>query len=328
MGGLLSWVCVAGTGILALGSATALAAGADTYPTRPVRVVVSSSPGGQTDAQARIFSRRMTDRLGQQFIVDNRPGAGGLLGFQAVASANADGYTLMAASTSFTTVQAFQERPTYDPVHQFQPISLLVRAPYMIIAHPSVAAGNMTELIAQARAKPDSINAGLAGTGSIQHLGLAWIMSATRTRMTLIPYKGLGPAITDLLGGQIHVTMANPTNVAPHVRAGRMKALAVTTAGRSRMFPTLQTVAEAGIPDFDVSSWQGWLAPRGTPAHLVAQLQKMLSEAVHEPGIADRFSADGGEPVGSPPQALGNLISGETARWRKLVSDSGLRSVE
>lgn len=307
---------------------TVLYATTPSYPQRPVRVVVSASPGGQTDAQARIFARRLSERLGQQFVVDNRPGAGGLLGFRAVADAAPDGYTLMAASTSFTTVQAFQDKPSYDTVREFQPISLLVRAPYMVIANPAVSASTMSELLALAKAKPDAINAGLAGTGSIQHLGLAWIMTASNTRMTMIPYKGLGPALTDLLGGQIQVTIANPTNVAPHVRAGRMKALAVTTAQRSRIFPTLQTVREAGIPDFDVSSWQGWLAPRGMSPSLVALLQKALSASVHEPGIADRFSADGGEPVGSLPGELETLIGAETKRWRTLVLQAGLRSVE
>jgi len=301
---------------------------APAYPVKPVRVIVSASTGGLTDIQARLFSQKLVETFGQTFVVDNRPGAGGLIGFMTVAGAAPDGYTLLAASPSLTTVQALQEKAGYDPVRDFAPISLMIRAAYLLVAHPSFPAKSMTEFLAFARAKPGALNFALGGIGSIQHLGAAWIMTSTGVKMTLIPYKGLGPALTDLMAGQIHATIANPTNVAPLVRSGKLRAVATTGANRSAVFPDVGTVAEAGIPDYDLISWQGWLAPRGTPAPLIGRLNAALVKAVQSPEISGRLKADGGEPVGGSAEAFGKLIAAESTRWRKLVAATGMRAVQ
>lgn len=298
------------------------------YPAKPVRIIVGVAPGGATDAQARMFSQRLSESLGHQFVVDNRLGAGGLLGFTTVASATPDGYTLLATSPSLTTVQAFQAKPAYDPVKGFAPISLVTRAPYLVVAHPLFAAKSMSELIAYARSRPDTVNFGLSGLGSIYHLGAAWISSTANIKMAMIPYKGVGPALTDLLTGQIHVTFANPTNVVGHVKSGRLRALAVTSAARSRVFPELQTVAESGVPGFNVTSWQGWLAPKATPAAIIHRLSTELARFVQSHEIAERLAADGGEPVGSTPEQFLQLIVSESARWRQLVKETGMKADE
>jgi len=300
----------------------------DAYPSRPVRVVVSASPGAITDAQARLFSQLLSEKLKQQFIVDNRPGAGGLIGFQTVSKAAPDGHTLLAVSPSLATVYAFQDKPTYDPVRDFDPVSLMIRAPFLIVTYPSFAAKSMSELIAHAAAKPDTITFGLGGAGSIQHLAISWIAAETKTRFVLVSYKGIAPAVVDLIGGQIHATMANIANVGPHVRAGRLRALALTGLERSAVFPELRTVSESGVPGFDVTSWQGWVAPRGTPEAIVNRLNAALSEAVRLPEVSEKIALDGAKPVGSTPAEFRTEIAAQTARWRRLVDERGLRTVQ
>jgi len=325
-----------GTNIMALGLCAAVltislaaphaAAGqGPTYPIKPVRVVVGLTPGGATDAQARVFAQRLSTTFGQPFIVDNRPGAGGLIGFQMVAKAAGDGYTLLATSPSLTTIQAFQERPTYDPVRDFAPISLLTRAPYVVVIQPEFQAGTIADLIAFARARPGSVNFGLSGLGSVYHLAAAWFVHAAGVTFTLIPYKGVGPALSDLLGGRINATFSNPTNIAGHLRSKRLRALAVTSSERSRVFPELPTVAESGLAGFDVTSWQGWLAPAGTPASVVNRLNVELAGFAKTPEIAEKQIADGGEAVGNTPAQFRKLLELEANRWRTLVNTTGIR---
>ena len=323
---LVTIVLAAGAGLSC--SSMAATSASDGYPSRPVRVVVSASPGAITDAQARLFSQLLSDRLKQQFIVDNRPGAGGLIGFQTVAKAAPDGHTLLAVSPSLTTVYAFQEKPTYDPVNDFDPVSLLIRAPFLIVAHPSFPAKSMSELIAYAAAKPNAITFGLGGAGSIQHLAVAWIAAETKTSLVLVSYKGIAPAVVDLIGGQINATMANIANVGPHVRAGRLRALALTGLERSAVFPELRTVSESGVPGFDVTSWQGWVAPKGTPAAIVNRLSAALAEAVRLPEVSEKIASDGAKPIGSTPAAFRKEIAAQAVRWRRLVDERGLRTVQ
>ena len=320
-------IIIAATAAPLLAHAAATSTG-DGYPSRPVRVVVSASPGAITDTQARLFSQILTDTFKQQFITDNRPGAGGLIGFQTVAKATPDGYTLIAASPSLTTVYAFQEKPTYDPVADFTPVSLLIRAPFLIVAHPTFPAKSMNDLIAYAAAKPGALTFALGGAGSIQHLAAAWISSEAKINLVLVSYKGIAPAVIDLMGGQIQTTMANIANVGPHVKAGKLRALALTGVERSAVFPELRTVSESGVPGFDVTSWQGWLAPRGTPRAIVDRLSAALAQAVRLPEIADRFISDGAKPVGSTPAEFRTEIAAQAVRWRRLVDERGLRSVQ
>ena len=300
----------------------------DAYPTRPVRVVVSASPGAVTDTQARLFSRILSERFRQQFIVDNRPGAGGLIGFETVAKASPDGYTLMAVSPSLTTVYAFQDKPTYHPANDFDPVSLLVRAPFLIVTHPSFPAKTMSDLLAYAAAKPNTLTFALGGTGSIQHLAVAWIAAETKTNLVLVSYKGIAPAVTDLIGGQINATMANIANVGPHVKSGKLRAVAITGLERSTVFPELRTIAETSVPGFDVTSWQGWVAPKGMPAAIMSQLNAALAEAAKLPEVAERMASDGARAVGSSPGEFRKEIASQAVRWRRLVDERGLRGVQ
>jgi tripartite-type tricarboxylate transporter receptor subunit TctC len=301
---------------------------AATYPSKPVRIVVSASPGAITDTQARLFSQKLSEHFGQQFVTDNRPGAAGLIGFQTVAKATPDGYTLIAASPSLSTVYAFQEKPAYDPVHDFAPISLIFRAPYLIVVHPSVPATSMTSFIEFASSRPGTLTFGLGGAGSIQHLAAAWIISATRVKMVLVSYKGIAPALVDLMGGQIQATMANIANVGPLVRSGKLRALALTGLERSSALPDVKTVAESGIAGFDVTSWQGWLAPRGTPTAILNRLSVALADAVRLPAISEKLTLDGAMPVGSTPAEFKNEITAQAKRFRRLVDEGGLRAVQ
>jgi tripartite-type tricarboxylate transporter receptor subunit TctC len=321
-----------GLGLIAAAAAASACAAAtrpaDAYPSRPVRVVVSASPGAVTDTQARLFSQLLSETYRQQFIVDNRPGAGGLIGFQTVAKAAPDGHTLLAVSPSLTTVYAFQDKPTFHPVNDFDPVSLLIRAPFLIVAHPSFPAKSMPELIGYATAKPRALTFGLGGTGSIQHLAIAWIAAETKTNLVLVSYKGIAPAVIDLIGGQIQATMANIANVGGHVKAGKLRALALTGLERSAVFPELRTISETTVPGFDVTSWQGWIAPKGTPAAIVNRLNAALAEAARLPEVSDKIASDGARAVGSTPAEFGKVIASEASRWRRLVDERGLRSVQ
>ncbi len=318
--------------LLALASHTATALAqrsssglAAAYPDKPVRVVVGLAPGGATDVQARIFSQKLSEELGKQFVVDNRSGAGGLIAFQTVAHASADGYTLLAGTPSFTIAPAFYDKPPYNPLTDFAPLSLLTKAPFLIVVHPSFPGKSMNDLIAFAKAKPGALNFGTGGLGTPIHLGEVWIANATNTKFTIVPYKGTGPVLTDLLAGQIHATFANPINVTPHLKAGRLRALAITSASRSRVLPDLPAVAESGIPGFDVTTWHGWLAPKGTPAAIVNRLSAALIRFVQAPEMADKIAADGGEPIGSTSSEFSRFVAAEAPRWRKLVQDTGIK---
>ncbi len=301
------------------------AAEAGAYPAKPVRVIVGLAPGGATDIQARIFSQRLSEELGRQFVVDNRAGAGGLIAFQTVAKAAPDGYTILAATPSFTIAPAFYDKPPYDPVKDFAAISLVTKAPYLIVVNPSLPAKSMTELIAYAKSNPKAVNFGTGGLGTGVHLGIVWINNATNANITIIPYKGTGPVLTDLLAGQINVTFANIINVLAYTKANRLRALAVTSSERSRVLPDLPTVAESGIPGFDVTTWHGWLAPKGTPAAIVNRLSTGLARFVKQPETMEKLAADGGEPVASMPAQATAFVATEVVRWRKLVEATGLR---
>lgn len=296
------------------------------YPAKPVRVIVGLAPGGATDLQARLFSQRLAEELGRAFIVDNRAGAGGLIAFQTVANASADGYTLLAATPSFTIAPAFHDKPPYDPVKDFAPISLVTKAPYLVVVNPSLPVKSFSELIAHAKSNPKTVNFGTGGLGTGVHLGIVWINNATNANISIIPYKGTGPVLVDLLAGQLSVTFANVINVISHTKTNRLRALAVTSAARSRVLPDLPTVAESGIAGFDVTTWHGWLAPKGTPAAIVHRLSAGLARFVKQPESMEKLAADGGEPVASSPAQAAAFLATEAVRWRKLVQATGLRA--
>ena len=308
--------------LLAMGAApTAIAA--DAYPSKPVRVIVGLAPGGGTDYQARLFSQKLAENLRQQFIVDNRLGAGSMIAYQIAAAAAPDGYTLLVATPVYAIVPAFNDKSPHHPLSDFTPVSLLTKAPYLLVVHPAFAGKSFGELIAFA--KNNQLNFGVSGIGTTIHLGALWIAQATRTNIVMVPYKGTGPALNDLLGAQIHTTFANILNVSPHIKSARLRALAVSGLERSRVMPDLPTIAESGVPGFDVTTWHGWLAPTGTPAAISARLQGELAKFIRTPAIAEKLAADGGEAVGNTPEQFRSFLAADIERWRALAKTTRLK---
>ncbi len=296
---------------------------AQSYPVKPVRVVVGLAPGGGTDYQARLFSQKLSENLRQQFIVDNRLGAGGMMAYQTAASSAPDGYTLLVSTPVYTIVPAFNERSPHHPLRDFTPVSLLTKAPYLVVVHPSFPGKSFADMIAYAKTAP--LNFGVSGIGTTIHLGAAWIAQATRANIVIVPYKGTGPALNDLLGAQIHTTFANILNVAPHIKSARLRALAVSDSERSTAMPNTPTIAESGVPGFDVTTWHGWLAPAGTPPGVVQKIQTELARFIHTPAIAEKLAADGGEAVGNTPAQYQRFLTEEIARWRALAKTTQLK---
>jgi tripartite-type tricarboxylate transporter receptor subunit TctC len=299
------------------------AVAADAYPAKPVRLLVGIAPGGATDVQARWFAQKLTTALGRPFVVDNRSGAGGLIAYHAAVTAAADGYTLLVTSPGVTIAAASEQKPI-DPLRDTAPISLLTKAPFLVVVLPSLQVKTLQELIAYAKARPNEFVMAPAGR-TAPHMGVLWLSYATKSNMTIITYKGVNPALVDLLAGQVHATLSNVPTSTPHVRSGRLRALAVTSPQRTSAMPDLPTVAESGIPGYDVSTWNGWVAPRGTPAAIVMTLNRALVNAAAAPDIAERLAVDGGSAIGSSPAEFARHMADEIARWEKLARVSGLK---
>ena len=297
------------------------------YPSKPVRVIVGLAPGGATDIQARLFSQKLAENLGQQFVVDNRDGAGGLIAYERVKNANPDGYTVLAATPSFTIVPTLHAKPPYDPLKDFLPVSLVTKAPYLIIVTPSLAAKTIKDFISYAKARPGDLNFGISGIGTTIHLGAVWL-DHSGVKITIVPYKGTGPSTTAVIGGQVQGTFANVLSGLPHVKAGRVRAIAVTTPVRSRVLPDVPTVAESGIPGYDVNTWHGWLVAKNTPAAVVTKLNEELAKVVNAPDTAARLAGDGGEILAGNPAQFKQLIVDEISRWTKLVKATGLKGAD
>jgi len=310
--------------LLACASVGAIATDVSTsYPVKPVRVLVGLAPGGAVDVQARWFAQKLGVELGRQFVIDNRAGAGGLVAYQATTSANADGYTLLVVAPGLTIAPAL-DRPAIDPLKELAPISLLTKAPFVIVVAPSLPPKTLPELIAYAKAKPNEFVMAASGRTAI-HLGAVWLSYATKSNLTIITYKGANPALIDVLAGQAHATFVNVLSAVPHVKAGRLRAIAVTSLERSTAMPDLATVAESGIPDYDVTTWNGWAAPGGTPAAIVRRLNQQLVKAAAAPDISQRLAEDGGKAVGTSPDEFRRHIADEITRWKALVKVSGIR---
>lgn len=296
----------------------------DAWPAKPVRVLVGLAPGGATDIQARLFSQKLGDDMGRSFVVENRPGAGELIAIQAVIGAPADGYTALSVTTSLTILPAFQEKPLYDPLKDLAPVSLITKAPYMVVVPAASPAKTMKELLALA--KTGKVNFATGGPGTIIHLGGTWIGNSLGTPIPIVHYKGIGPALAALMSNEIQMTFANPISALPQVKAGKFRALAVTSAERSKAMSTLPTVAESGIPGFDVTTWHGWMLPRGTPPAIVGRLQGAISKMIQAREMAESITSQGGDAVGSTPEQFAELISSELPRWRKLVQENKIKA--
>ena len=309
---------------IALAVSAPLASAQEQYPTRPVRVVVAFAAGGGTDIVARALSARLSARLGQQFVVDNRPGAGGLAGIELVAKAPPDGYTLLVVSSSFAANAALR-KTSYDPINGFQPVSLLSRQALLLLVHPSVPVSSVKELIAFAKAKPGALSYGSSGNGGIQHLATEMFKSMANVDIVHVPYKGTAPAQTDLMAGQIQMSMLSIVATLSQVRSGKLKGRAISSPSRAEAAPEIPTIAEAGVPGYSFYGWYCMLAPAKTPRSIVAALNTGVVGAMQAPEMRDRLAADGSTVVGSSTDELGAHLRAEIAKLTKVVADAKIR---
>lgn len=308
--------------VLALLGTAASASLAQTYPAKPVRLIIPFAPGGATDLLGRLVAQRLQERLGQTFIADNRTGGGGNIGAELVVKAPADGYTIMVAGIPHAINMSLYRKLGYDFASDLTPITNLATFPSMIAVHPSMPTRTMKELVAIARARPNSLNYG-ASPGSPNHLVMELIGVLTGAKMVHIGYKGAGPAITDLVGGHLHVSSIGFPGAMPHVKSGRLRPIAVTSAKRSALLPELPTIAESAIPGFDVNSWYGIFGPARLPADIVTRLNTEIRAAMDNDDLRTKLAAVGAEIDTSTPQDYAKLVRSEIDRWAKVVKASG-----
>jgi tripartite-type tricarboxylate transporter receptor subunit TctC len=306
--------------------ATTLTAGAQQYPTRPVRLIVPQSAGGSTDVIARVVAQKMAEGLGQTVIVDNRPGAGSLNGIEMVVHAAPDGHTVLAVAASFTINPAIHSKLPFDPIRDFTPVTQLATLPHILIVHPSVPVHSVKELIALAKSKPGQLNYASSGIATSTHMAAELFMFMTGTRMVNIPYKGGAPAMTAMLGGQCQLNFATISTAIPHVRSGKLRALAVTSAKRSVAAPEYPTIAEAGVPGYDHSSWVGLLAPARVPQAVVSRLNAEAVKATHTQEVRAVLLRDGLEATGTSPSEYAALIKMEVAKWIKVAKAANIKA--
>lgn len=300
------------------------AASAPAYPERPIRLVVGFPPGGAADILGRLAAQRLTESLGRQVVVDNRGGAGGLIATETAARANPDGYTLLFTSIPHVINPHLYRKVAYDAIKDFAAVVQFVAVPLMMASNTAFSPKSVKELIATARARPGQINYASAGAGSSSHLAMELFRSMTGIEMNHIPYKGTGPLISDLIGGQVTVTIASAVPLAPQVRAGRLRALAVTSPRRSPSFPELPAIAET-VDGYEVVNWFGILAPAGTPRAVVARINKDFNAALAVPRFREQLAAQGADAVGGTPADFANIIRADFGKWAKVVKDSGAR---
>ena len=300
-------------------------ANAQQYPVRPIRLMVPFAPGGANDVVARIVAIRLGEALGEPVVVDNRGGAGGTIGADIVAKAPPDGHTLLIASMGLAVNAVLYPKLPYDTLKDLTPVTMVGEQPNIVVVHPSVAAKSMTDLIALARAKPGQISYGSGGVGSTSHLVTVLFLQKAKLDMLHIPYKGLGPAMTDLLGGQVQMLMSNVSTALPHVKAGKLRLLAVTTARRFYMFADTPTVIESGVPDYASSGWYGMLVTGGTPKPILAKLHKETVAVLNSPAIKEQFGMQGLEPVPTTPEAFGQILRADIEKWAKVIKASGAK---
>ncbi len=300
---------------------------AQAWPGRPVRVIVPFAAGaGINDIMARLVGQHLGAGLGQPVVIENRPGAGGIAGTDAAAKAAPDGYTFLMSNVSLVTSAYLYSKLAYDPQKDFVPVTLVATSPLMLVVHPSVAAKSVQELVALAKANPGKLTFGSGGVGSTPHLSAELFKSATGIDAVHVPYKGGAPALNDLVGGQLSFMIENVPGTMPFVRSGKLRALAITSAQRSPLEPALPTMAEAGVPGYEVVGWNGYFAVAGTPPEIVARLQAEVGKVLRLPEVREHLAALGAEPVGSTREEFAGFLRAEHARWGRIIREKGLRS--
>jgi tripartite-type tricarboxylate transporter receptor subunit TctC len=293
------------------------------YPEKPVRVIVPSPPGGGNDIMARLAGQKLSEAWGKQVLIDNRSGAGGAIAFEMAARSEPNGYTLLLGSTNFTALPDMT-KVNYDPIKDFAPVSLMAKSMNILLVHPAVPAKSAKELIALAKANPGKLNYASSIASSV-HLGAELFKAVAGVNIVLVPYKGMGQGLLDLIAGNVDLAFSNPAASYSYVRSGRLRALAVTGEKRSAMLPDVPTLAEAAIAGFEASTWWGILAPAGTPAVAVSEINGKLARAFTEGDVTERIAALGAEPVGGPPQRLAEHLNSEIPKWRKVIRDANIR---
>jgi tripartite-type tricarboxylate transporter receptor subunit TctC len=288
-------------------------------------MIVPSSAGGGSDIVARIVAPKLGERLGQQVVVENRAGAGTMIGTEAVARATPDGYTLLMGISTLATNPAIYRKVSYNALTDFAPITLVLSAPNVLVVHPSLPVKNVKELVWFSEARPGQINFASAGTGTNPHLTMELFLSMTKLKMVHIPYKGSAPAIIDLVAGQVPVSMATMLTGLPHVRSGRLRALGVTSAQRTAVARDVPTIAESGVPGYEAVQWYGVLAPAQTPKDIVTRLHREMVAILQLPDVKERFAADGGDPGGNTPEEFARYLRSETDKWAKVVKGAGIK---
>jgi tripartite-type tricarboxylate transporter receptor subunit TctC len=320
------WSSLVRVFLFGLFAAMPLLATGQSYPSKPIRLVVPFPAGGTTDLLARAMAQKLSEALGQQVVVDNRPGAGGNIGSDIVAKSAPDGYTLLMGTvgTHAINVSLYAKMP-YDAVKDFVPIVLVAGVPNVLVVHPALPVKTVADLIKLAKDQPGSINFASSGNGTSIHLSGELFKSLTGVQMAHIPYKGSAPALTDLIGGQVQIMFDNLPSALPHIKAGKLRAIAVTSTKRAPALPDLPTIAESGIPGFEASSWFGMLAPAGTPREIVLRINAEVNKALQAGDMKEKLLAQGAEAVGNSPEFFVEYIRSETTKWAKVVKDSGAK---
>jgi len=299
---------------------------AEKYPTRPIRFIIPFPPGGGNDILGRAFAERLGERLGQQWVVDNRGGASTIIAAEIVARAPADGYTLLLGTNStLAVIPSMREKLPFDPIKDYDPISLMSQSPYLLVVHPSFPAKTVKDLIALAKAKPGQLDYASPGFGTSNHLSFELFKSMAGINITHVPYKGTALMITELMGGQVPVMLASTASVRPHVLSGKLRALGISTAKRSPAMPEVAPIAESGVPGFNTASWVGLVGPRGLPSAIVARLNAEIATVIKGGDLREKLASQGFVPEASTPQQFAAHIKDELGRFRKLVKAAGIK---
>ena len=313
---------------IAFACALALVCGAVTaadFPTKSVRFIVPWPPGGGADFLSRVVAERLSERWQRTVVVDNRGGAGGILGTELAAKAPADGYTWFLCTTPSTITPALHGKVSFDLMKDFAPVTLIASAPYVLAAHPSLPLKSVPELIAYAKSNPGRLSYSSSGNGSAPHLAGELFKTRAGIQMTHVPYKGTAPALTDTIAGHVQLTFSNLVPTQPHVKSGKLRGIAVTGAERVRQLPDLPTIGESGLPGFDVTVWYGIEVPAGTPQQVIATMSRDINQVLRLPEVAERLSREGAAPMGGTPPEFGRLIERELRKWAQAVRDSGAK---